>query len=66
MNNATQELTFDRLDQVSGGDWVRHPPGKGWDPTRHPVPTQSSQVGAERYLPLNKNNDVRSFLMTFF
>jgi len=56
MNNATRELTFDRLEQVSGGYW----------PPPHSHPRRSNKVGAERYLPPNKNNDVRSSVLTFF
>ena len=57
MNDANQELTFDRLDQVSGG-YHKHYPGERV--------FQTSQVSTERYLPPNKNSDSRSYLMTFF
>ncbi len=62
MNNTTQKLTFDQLDQVSGG-WGRHKPG-GWeDPKLRSVPLQSNQVNTTHYLPTNKNGDVRSYVL---
>jgi hypothetical protein len=52
MKTANEELTFDRLDQVSGGyrdpRWLL---GRVW-----------ADATPGRYLPPNKNNDVRPFL----
>jgi len=56
MNNATQELTFDRLDQVSGG----------YRPHPHGDPRHTNKVDDAKYLPTNKNNDMRSSVLTFF
>ena len=61
MNNGTQELTLDRLNQVSGGGWP-----KGSEPWGRHSPRQSADTDAGRYLPPNKNNDVRSSVLTFF